>query len=102
MNKIINIFGDVNKKGEFEISSDKTIKEILNEYAGGVKNRRNIKFVQVGGPLGVCIKGKELNNKLGDYEDYMSGNMIIFLSDLLCPVDYLRFLTRFMVREPSY
>ncbi len=99
MNKIINIFGDVNKKGEFEISSDKTIKEILNEYAGGVKNRRNIKFVQVGGPLGVCIKGKELNNKLGDYEDYMSGNMIIFLSDLLCPVDYLRFLTRFMVRE---
>lgn len=99
MNKIINIFGDVNKKGKFEISSDKTIKDILNEYAGGMKNSRKVKLVQIGGPLGICVRGKELNNKLSDYEEYMSGNMIVFLGDLLCPVDYLRFLTRFMVRE---
>ncbi|WFD11950.1 FAD-dependent oxidoreductase [Tepidibacter hydrothermalis] len=99
MNKIISILGDINKKGEFEISSDKTIKEVLNEYAGGMKNRRNVKLVQVGGPLGICINGKDLNKKMSDYKDYMNANMIMFLGDLLCPVDYLRFLTRFMVRE---
>ncbi|WP_250862039.1 FAD-dependent oxidoreductase [Oceanirhabdus seepicola] len=96
---MINILGDVNEKGKFEIPSNKTIKEILKEYAGGMKNWRKVKLVQIGGPLGLCVRGKELNNKLSDYEKYMSGNMIIFLSDLLCPVDYLRYLTRFMVRE---
>lgn len=99
MNKTIQILGDVNKRGNFEIPSDKTIKEILNEYSGGIKNSKKVKLVQIGGPLGICIRGKELNNKLGDYENSMTGNMIIFLSEGLCPVDYLRFLTRFMVRE---
>ncbi|PAB60389.1 FAD-dependent oxidoreductase [Anaeromicrobium sediminis] len=99
MNKIINILGDVNKKGKFQIPTHKIIKDILKEYSGGMKNSRKVKLVQVGGPLGVCIKGKELNKKLSDYEEYMTGNMITFFSDLLCPVDYLRFLTRFMIRE---
>ena len=63
MNKIINILGEVNKKGKFEISSDKTIKDILNEYAGGMKKGKNVKLVQIGGPLGVCVTGKELNKK---------------------------------------
>lgn len=99
MSRVIKILGDVNNKGQFQISVNKTVKEILTEYAGGMKKSRKVKLVQIGGPLGVCIKGKDLNNKLNEYEKCMTGDMIIFLSDLLCPVDYLRFLTRFMVRE---
>lgn len=99
MNKTISILGDVNNKGKFEISYEKTIKEILNEYAQGMKKFRQVKLIQIGGPLGICITTKDINNKLSQYSEYMSADMIMFLNDLFCPVDYLRFLTRFMVRE---
>jgi len=99
MNKTTNIFGDVNRKGKMEMPFDITLKAILNDFAGGIKDYRRVKLIQIGGPLGICVSGKDLNNKLSDYEECMTGDMVIFLSDQLCPVDYMRFLTRFMVRE---
>jgi len=101
MNRLVTIMGEVNKKGKFEIPSETKIVDILNEYAGGMKNLENVKLIQIGGPLGICIGKQELNGRLSDYEEFMNGNQIMFLSSLLCPVDYLRFLTRYMIRELS-
>ncbi len=96
---MIDVMGSINRRGSFDISPEKTIKEILAEYAQGIKDGRKLKLVQVGGPLGRCLKGKEINNSLSLYEEGMTGNMILFLDELMCPVDYLRFLTRFLIRE---
>ncbi len=95
----IDVMGSVNTRGRFEIPSEKTIKEILTEYAEGIKDSRKLKLVQVGGPLGRCLRGREINNPLSLYREEMTGDMILFLDELMCPVDYLRFLTRFLIRE---
>ncbi len=95
----IDVMGCVNTRGRFEVSSEKTIKEILDEYAQGIKDSKRLKLVQVGGPLGICLRGREINNPLSLYKEDMTGDMILFLDELMCPVDYLRFLTRFLIRE---
>ena len=95
----IDVMGSVNKRGRFEISPEKTIKEILMNWGEGLKNSRKLKLAQVGGPLGMCLKGVEINNTLESYKEHMTGEMILFLDELMCPVDYLRFLTRFLIRE---
>lgn len=96
---MIDIMGSINRRGSFDITTEKTIKEILAEYAQGIKDGKRLKLVQVGGPLGRCLKGAEINNPLSLYEERMTGEMILFLDELMCPVDYLRFLTRFLIRE---
>jgi len=99
MIKELKIYGDVNWNGKIDISGNTTIKNVLNEYAGGMKRKRRVELVQLGGPLGTLIRGKELNNKVDYYESYLDQNTIMFLSELMCPVDYLRFLTRYVIRE---
>ncbi len=95
----IDVMGSINKRGRFEIPSEKTIKEILSEYAQGIRDSKKLKLVQIGGPLGRCLRGREINNPLSLYKEDMTGDMILFLDELMCPVDYLRFLTRFLIRE---
>ncbi|WFD08888.1 FAD-dependent oxidoreductase [Tepidibacter hydrothermalis] len=99
MNKNINIFGDVNNIGESNVCINKTIKEILNEYAGGMTGYKNVKLVQIGGPLGEVFKANNLNYKLSKYADSMVTDTIVFFNDLMCPVDFIRFCTRYVIRE---
>ena len=97
-NKIINIFGDVCNKSAMEIHDKTTISDILTE-SKGMKGNRKLKVIQIGGPLGVCITGRDLSKNINEFESFLNGNMIAFLNDLFCPVDYMRFLTRFLIRE---
>ena len=95
----LEVMGSVNKKGNFNIDKKKTIKDVLLETAGGIIKNKRVKLIQVGGPLGKCIKGSEINNNLEEYQEFMFSSSILFLDDLMCPVDYMRFLTRFTIRE---
>lgn len=99
MNRVVSVMGEVNRKGKFEVTSDIRISDVLNECANGMKDKRKVKLIQIGGPLGLCITTTALNTRLSDYDEFVSGNQIMFLSSLLCPVDYLRFLTRYVIRE---
>jgi len=121
----VKLMGDINCVGIFDIPVTKTVKEILNEYGYGVLEHRRLKLVQVGGPYSAFLSGAEINKTI---EELVSGNLtdsvplgdsvvldasvtlcdpvgketpitIMYLSDLLCPVDYMRFLTRFTIRE---
>lgn len=97
-NKIIHTFGNICNKTDVNILDKTTISDILME-SGGMKENKKIKVIQIGGPLGVCITEREISRNINEFEKFLNGNMIAFLDDLFCPVDYMRFLTRFLIRE---
>ncbi|MCS5420886.1 MULTISPECIES: FAD-dependent oxidoreductase [Psychrilyobacter] len=97
-NKIIHTFGDICNKSAVEINEKTTVSDILSE-SEGMKENRKLKVVQIGGPLGICIPPKDISKNINEFEKFFNGRMIAFLNDLFCPVDYMRFLTRFLIRE---
>lgn len=54
---------------------------------------------QIGGVLGPIAFGAELAQPLAARLDELSTKQILFIGEPFCPVDYLRFLSRFLVRE---
>lgn len=99
MSKPYSLSGDINKRGDYALSPERSLKDILKKEAGGIRDFRNLKMIQIGGPLGICLTGDEINRPVGSFDNDLLSNSIYFFSDLFCPVDYLRFLTRYMIRE---
>lgn len=56
------------------------------------------KMIQIGGALGLLLRGKEVHNSIYDYQDEFLEPFISYFDDF-CPVDYMRFLTRFLIRN---
>lgn len=99
MFKNIIITGDVRYKCKKNIPRNTCLHDILYDIAGGLKAKKKIKLIQIGGVLGKLISPSSLDTRLEEYTDYLTTPMIMYLGDNLCPVDYLRFLTRHMIRE---
>jgi len=99
MSNNFQILGDVNKRGKHVLTPDMTIKDILYKHAEGMKDGQAVKLIQLGGVHGALIKPQDMNVRIKDIIEHNFENKIMFLSDLFCPVDYLRFLTRFYIRE---
>ena len=98
MNKHYKLMGDIYLREDVSISSDKSVIDILNHHAGGLKGT-HLNFVQIGGALGQCLIGEDLLKPLEHFEEPFLMDTIMYFSDLFCPVDYFRFVTRFMIRE---
>lgn len=99
MRKEFNLQGDINKRGTVAVSLESCFYELLHNEAGGMKDYKRLRMIQVGGPLGPILSGLEIRNKLSDYYDDILLSEIYFFNEKLCPVDYFRFLTRYMIRE---
>ena len=95
----IELFGNINKVGYFKIDENKRIIDILKEEAMGMASERKLEIVQIGGPLGKLMAGEQLTSKLIDYRDNMDIQTVMFLNDKFCPVDFIRFLLRYVKRE---
>ncbi len=77
---------------EIDVLKDISLKEVFYNHFSGPRP----KVIQVGGPLGKLYRGIDIRmplNTLNFYED-----SILFL-DEFCPVDYARFMIRFLMRE---
>jgi len=81
-----------------------TLREIIYEIGGGIKNGRKFKAVQTGGPSGGCIPASGLDTAI-DYESLTaigsmmgSGGMIVMDEDN-CMVDIAKFYLEFTVDE---
>lgn len=95
----INVFGDVVKKGLELVTAGESIRKILINHAKGMARNKKLKLVQIGGPLGICLREAQIDTTLAQYTDEMHANTILFLDDSMCPVDFMRFLTRYVTRE---
>ena len=102
--KVFALAGKINNVGLIEVPMGITLREIIYEIGGGIKNGRKFKGVQIGGPSGGCLTEKHLDTPI-DYESLVaagammgSGGMIIMDEDD-CMVDVAKYFLDFTVDE---
>lgn len=102
--KTFAIAGDVNHTGLIEVPLGITLREVIFDVGGGIKNDKHFKAVQTGGPMGGCLPAEYLNMQV-DYESLTaagsimgSGGMIVMDEDT-CMVDIARFFMEFTQDE---
>lgn len=99
MIKNFNIIGKIKNKGNYSINTEDSITNILKYINFKMENNEKLFAVQIGGVLGDIIFKDEFNNSMRNYLKDFSTNHIMIFGNLFCPVDYLRFLSRFFIRE---
>lgn len=102
--KTFALAGDVSHTGLIEVPLGTTLRDIIFDIGGGIKNNKAFKAVQTGGPMGGCLSQKYLDLPV-DYETLGaagsimgSGGMIVMDEDT-CMVDIARFFMEFTQDE---
>ena len=102
--KVFALAGKINNVGLVEVPMGITLREIIYEIGGGIKDGKAFKAVQTGGPSGGCITADQLDVAI-DYESLSSigsmmgsGGMIVIDEDN-CIVDIAKFYLEFTVEE---
>jgi NADH:ubiquinone oxidoreductase subunit F (NADH-binding)/(2Fe-2S) ferredoxin len=102
--KTFALTGKVNNSGLVEVPMGTTLREIVFDIGGGIRNGRKFKGVQTGGPSGGIITEEALDEPI-TYESLSalgsmmgSGGMIIMDEDD-CVVDIAKFYMAFCVDE---
>ncbi|KOA19988.1 NADP-reducing hydrogenase subunit HndC [Clostridium homopropionicum DSM 5847] len=102
--KVFALAGNINNVGLVEVPMGTTLREIIYEIGGGIKNGHKFKAVQTGGPSGGCIPASHLDIAI-DYESLTSigsmmgsGGMIV-MDENNCMVDIAKFYLEFTVDE---
>ncbi len=102
--KTFAIAGDVNHTGLIEVPLGITLREVIYDVAGGIKDNKGFKAVQIGGPMGGCLPMDYLDRAI-DYESLIaagammgSGGMVV-MDDETCMVDIARFFMEFTQDE---
>ena len=74
--KVFALAGKVNNVGLVEVPMGITLREVIYDIGGGIKNNKQFKAVQTGGPSGGCITKENLDIPI-DYESLNSiGSMM--------------------------
>lgn len=102
--KVFALAGKINKVGLIEVPMGTTLREVIYEIGGGVKDGKEFKAVQTGGPSGGCLTSKHLDTPI-DYDNLIeagsmmgSGGMIVMDEDD-CAVGMAKFYLDFTVEE---
>jgi NADH:ubiquinone oxidoreductase subunit F (NADH-binding)/(2Fe-2S) ferredoxin/Pyruvate/2-oxoacid:ferredoxin oxidoreductase delta subunit len=102
--KVFALTGKIKNSGLVEVPMGTTLREIIFEIGGGIKDKKKFKGVQTGGPSGGILTEKALDTPI-DYEGLAangsmmgSGGMIVMDEDD-CVVDVARFYMDFCVDE---
>ena len=102
--KVFALAGKVNRGGLIEVPMGISIREIVEEIGGGIKDGRRFKAVQLGGPSGGCIPAHLACTPV-DYEALtetgaiMGSGGLVVLDDRDCMVDIARFFLQFTQAE---
>jgi NADH:ubiquinone oxidoreductase subunit F (NADH-binding)/ferredoxin len=102
--KIFSLVGKINNTGLVEVPMGITLKEIIYDIGGGIKDNKKFKAVQTGGPSGGCIPEEKLNLPI-DYDTLAkagsimgSGGMIV-MDENTCMVDIAKYFLTFTQEE---
>jgi NADP-reducing hydrogenase subunit HndC len=102
--KVFALAGKINNVGLIEVPMGTTLREVIFEIGGGIKNGKKFKAIQTGGPSGGCLTEKHLDLPI-DYENLVangsmmgSGGMIVLDEDD-CMVSIARYFLDFTVEE---
>ncbi len=102
--KVFALAGKINNVGLIEVPMGTTLREVIYEIGGGIKNGKKFKAVQTGGPSGGCLTEKHLDIPI-DFDNLLaagsmmgSGGMIVMDEDD-CMVAVAKFYLDFIVEE---
>ncbi len=102
--KTFALTGEVNNTGLIEVPMGTTLRQIVFELGGGIRNGKKFKAVQIGGPSGGCLTEEHLDLTL-DYDSLIkagamvgSGGLVVMNEDT-CIVEVARFFMNFTQNE---
>ncbi len=102
--KVFALTGKIKRGGLVEIPMGLTLREVIYDIGGGIRDDREFKAVQLGGPSGGCIP-KELLDTVIDYKALSatgaimgSGGMVV-MDEGTCMVNMARFFLDFTTKE---
>jgi NADP-reducing hydrogenase subunit HndC len=102
--KVFALAGKINNVGLIEVPMGTTLRDIIFEIGGGIKNGKKFKAVQTGGPSGGCLTEEHLDTPI-DFDNLVavgsmmgSGGMIVMDEDD-CMVSIAKFFLEFTVEE---
>jgi len=102
--KIFSLVGKINNTGLVEVPMGMTLKEIIHDIGGGIKNNKKFKAVQTGGPSGGCIPASMLHlpidfDTLTEAGSMMGSGGMIVMDEETCMVDIARYFLNFTQEE---
>ncbi len=98
--KTFALTGEVNNTGLIEVPMGTTLREIIFDIGGGIRNGKKFKAAQIGGPSGGCLTEEHLDLAM-DYDSLIqagamvgSGGLVVMNEDT-CIVEVARFFMNF-------
>ncbi len=102
--KVFALAGKINNVGLIEVPMGTTLREVIYDIGGGIKDGKKFKAVQTGGPSGGCLTEKDLDTPI-DFDNLIaagsmmgSGGMIVMDEDDCMP-SIAKFYLEFTVEE---
>ncbi|MGQ8338694.1 NADH-ubiquinone oxidoreductase-F iron-sulfur binding region domain-containing protein [Sunxiuqinia sp. A32] len=102
--KVFALAGKINNVGLIEVPMGTTLREVIYDIGGGIKDGKEFKSVQTGGPSGGCLTKDFLDTPI-DYDNLLaagsmmgSGGMIVMDEDD-CMVSIAKFYLEFTLDE---
>lgn len=102
--KVFALAGKINNVGLIEVPMGTTLREVIYDIGGGIKDGKEFKSVQTGGPSGGCLTKDFLDTPI-DYDNLISagsmmgsGGMIVMDEDD-CMVSIAKFYLEFTLEE---
>ena len=102
--KAFALTGNVNNTGLIEVPMGTTMREVVFDIGGGIKNDKEFKAVQIGGPSGGCLTKDHLDLPL-DFDSLKSVGAIIgsgglvVMDETSCMVNIAQFFMNFICEE---
>ena len=102
--KVFALAGKINNVGLIEVPMGTTLREVIYDIGGGIKNGKKFKAAQTGGPSGGCLTEKDLDTPI-DFDNLVakgsmmgSGGLIVMDEDDCMPA-VARFYLEFTEEE---
>ena len=102
--KVFALAGKINNVGLIEVPMGTTLREVIYDIGGGIKNGKKFKAAQTGGPSGGCLTEKDLDTPI-DFDSLVakgsmmgSGGLIVMDEDDCMP-SVARFYLEFTEEE---
>ena len=102
--KVFALTGKIKRGGLVEIPMGKTLRDVIFDIGGGIKNGKNFKAVQMGGPSGGCIPAELLDTvidykALGATGAIMGSGGMVVMDETTCMVSMAQFFLDFTAKE---
>lgn len=102
--KVFAVTGKVKRSGLVEIPMGKTLRDVIFDIGGGIKDGRSFKAVQMGGPSGGCIPADLIDTvidykALGATGAIMGSGGMVVMDEGTCMVGMAKFFLDFTAKE---